>query len=943
LEERVKETGALSLPDVARLVDQTASALAAAHALGIVHRDIKPDNLFLEAGRPSLYVKVLDFGIAKDTAPKGKGRSLTAAGMMVGSPFFMSPEQMESAKDVGPATDIFSLGAVTYYALTGKLPFDGDTPVELWNAKKTLDFLKASHCVTGCPKGLDAWFDRAFAPTPAARFASPQEMAIAFSESSGMASPLAAPRNIRTNTTPLADPEATKFPAYEEPLFPSPTRDSGTAPLDLDPGNALSRQSNVPRTIPPTEPPATQRQPGPPANALRAAGITAAQAPIIDPRISTPHPPVSSSASPSIARPPSRSSRTSSGLGKIVGIGFGALLVIGAAGVGVYFATREPPAVLPKCKETQPEKCLHVATELLDDDKEREAFRYLAVAALRDSRLHEAHAALEDLGKPEFESSEKRLLSDACDEGKALACYLHARMVDEAFDRHAISYLEERCDGKKDASACAELGAVHDTGRWGVKANPKEGVAYHRAACTQGNARGCVRLGRLIVDSLAGLKKNEKKGVGYFKTACKKKDLNGCMELGRAHARALGGLERDLDKAADFFDKACKGDVLEGCWELGIAFARARGSERDQKRAVALYERACEGGIMPACTEWGRMHEHGNGELDKDVDRALELYKKACEAKDPSGCVELGIAYEIAKGTIGKDETKAVALYQQACDADFLEGCRTLANAHSRGMGGLEKDLFRAFELNRRACDGGNLSACINVGFYHSRGIGGANKDDKRARELYEQACDGGELLACSNLGVMHAHGKAGFVKDKNKARELFEKACDDGFGDLAACANMGVMHANGSGGLKKDVGRAAKIYESACNKGGQMACVNLGGLYQRGVRPIKLDRARAVRLYERACNANYATGCSMLGVAYEQGHGVSRDEKKAVELYQRGCDSGNAVGCANLARMFERGRGGLTLSRDRARELYRKACAAGNEYSCKAVKRLGG
>ncbi|MBW2263352.1 MAG: serine/threonine protein kinase [Deltaproteobacteria bacterium] len=103
---------------------QVLSVLEAAHAHGIVHRDMKPDNVFLTtmAGQPN-YVKVLDFGIAKIKDAEG-GHGLTQTGTMMGTPYYMSPEQARGAKDIDHRTDLYACGVMFYQMLTGKFPFE---------------------------------------------------------------------------------------------------------------------------------------------------------------------------------------------------------------------------------------------------------------------------------------------------------------------------------------------------------------------------------------------------------------------------------------------------------------------------------------------------------------------------------------------------------------------------------------------------------------------------------------------------------------------------------------------------------------------------------------------------------------------------------------------------------------------------------------------------
>lgn len=122
----VRPDALLGFVEVCEIVIQACEALSEAHARGIIHRDIKPANLFVARradGSPC--VKVLDFGIAKQVSDVGAldQQNLTATDAMMGSPFYMSPEQLRSARDVDARSDIWSLGVTLYQALTGKRPY----------------------------------------------------------------------------------------------------------------------------------------------------------------------------------------------------------------------------------------------------------------------------------------------------------------------------------------------------------------------------------------------------------------------------------------------------------------------------------------------------------------------------------------------------------------------------------------------------------------------------------------------------------------------------------------------------------------------------------------------------------------------------------------------------------------------------------------------------
>jgi serine/threonine-protein kinase len=169
-------TGPMKLEDVAIVLAHLAKALGKAHRLGIVHRDVKPENVFLCNTEGEIFVKLLDFGTAKRdlTAP-----TTTTTGQLLGTPYYMSPEQIVGEKDIDARTDIWSLGVVVFEAITGKRPFDGATVGAL-----TLAIHSTTPRVTDAaphlPAALDAWFAKACARAPADRFASVRELADAF-------------------------------------------------------------------------------------------------------------------------------------------------------------------------------------------------------------------------------------------------------------------------------------------------------------------------------------------------------------------------------------------------------------------------------------------------------------------------------------------------------------------------------------------------------------------------------------------------------------------------------------------------------------------------------------------------------------------------------------------------------------------------------------------
>src|SRR4051812_47574365 len=159
LGELLQVNGRLPVEQAVDYVLQACEAIAEAHALGIIHRDLKPANLFLTSRADgSMIIKVLDFGISKSTGtPSGSqpDMSLTRTASVMGSPLYMSPEQMRSTRNVDARTDIWALGVILYELLTGRAAFLADSMPELCAMILTEPPASVRSLRAEVPEGLD--------------------------------------------------------------------------------------------------------------------------------------------------------------------------------------------------------------------------------------------------------------------------------------------------------------------------------------------------------------------------------------------------------------------------------------------------------------------------------------------------------------------------------------------------------------------------------------------------------------------------------------------------------------------------------------------------------------------------------------------------------------------------------------------------------------------
>ncbi len=187
---RLKKTQRLSLLETAQILLPVARGLERAHQAKLVHRDLKPENIYLVREGDEDVPKILDFGIAKTLLAGPDSFDVTHDGAVLGTPYYMSPEQSRARRDVDHRADLWALGVIIFRMITGTRPFNGVTAAALAVQICTEPPPSVTSFVPELPTQLDAFFERALAKDPAQRFQSARELAQAFAEIAGYAAHL---------------------------------------------------------------------------------------------------------------------------------------------------------------------------------------------------------------------------------------------------------------------------------------------------------------------------------------------------------------------------------------------------------------------------------------------------------------------------------------------------------------------------------------------------------------------------------------------------------------------------------------------------------------------------------------------------------------------------------------------------------------------------------
>jgi eukaryotic-like serine/threonine-protein kinase len=757
--QAVTDRGSLPKPMALAILKQLAHGIDAAHAAGIVHRDLKPENIFLADAKRSgvpFFVKVLDFGIARVVreAQASKTDSL-------GTPLWMSPEQTGTGESVGPTTDVWSLGLIVFYVLTGRsywLSASGEGTTLGIVKEICFDPLppaseraKALGCERAIPEGFDGWFARTVTRDISTRFHS---FGAAIAELEG----------ILSGTGGVASAEA--FAATEVAISSKPqsSRPQSSQPTPGTPPPAVSITNR--NETPPKKNGVRRAIIG--AAVLAAVGVVAIGARMAGQRRDA-------QAFQGIGSRDAEEARRSAATLDTLCTG-GDAEACAALGRARAFPPssaieRNPDAAVAllekACEKGRGCALLGSLKELGWKGIAKDAIHYFDQACNGPPRTAETIL--------DCEIAAARDPSRAYPFGDALeACTKYggdlcafAFLAKNAPPKDVQAAYQRGCDAGS-SLACNNLAALRAEGYAGVEPNPGAARELFDRACAAGEPAACNNAA-FVVGGFAASPRHGPRGARVYKIRCGGALQVGCAGWGERKDIVPPGTPVDVAQAAKGFDTGCVHGLTTACVNLGALAYAGRGMPRDRAKAETLFADNCFRGDASACGEQGAALLALRMDHRRDRRAAMGFLQRACTAGEEDACSTL---YAQLLEDPKREKEGALGLERLAGRQVFSHA---LAQLYETGGVEVAKKPEEARRVALKMCE--TEHHCADAAYYLSKGIGGA-KDDRKALDSLVVGCDHEDFASCTELAVRYRDGVA-VGRDATRANDIFRRACD--------------------------------------------------------------------------------------------------------------------------------------------------------------------
>jgi eukaryotic-like serine/threonine-protein kinase len=681
----IRTQGQLDISEAADFLLQACDAVSAAHALGVVHRDLKPANLFVatdpEGGRS---VKVLDFGISKSA--ETSDLSMTASTAVLGSPQYMSPEQLMSAKNVDPRSDVWALGVILYEMLTGVPPFTGETFAAVCTAIQNCKPKKPTERRPDTPPALEEAIADALVVHREDRLQSVDDFAeqlAPFARQAGLAAYDRIRRRASRSQPPSAIPEVA---ADSQERSPSPSGPNQTTTAS----GSVTTDASVARV---------QARPG------RWRGVTAIGVVVAAAGVAVALPRLRPASAPS-SEPVASASVD--------------LARASAAGPGSTASAESEakPEALAK-EDTNPAASATTAPSSASPraDEPRPTARSGSIGSTAAEPGGGAGAAKpSSSGGAACASGANAACEAACAANQPGSCLSLAKALDKGLGAprnpgRAASLYQTTCDGGA-MLACNNLGALYAAAD-GVSKDAARAIALYTRACDGGFAMSCVNLGAMHYGG-NGVERNELLGAQFFLKGCQAGDAQGCLNVSIAYAEGRGKVTKDPGQAFVYAERACAAGALVGCVRAELARIAGDGVSKDVKSGLAQLDALCTRREPTACEDLAQMYTHGLGtDAPADQLRVRDYRKKACDAGLKQSCDAAQLASKT--DSANSSDARGNAGFQTKCDAGDPVGCGMLGENLLAGNG-TSVDRVKGVALLKKACGGGFERACKKLG-----------------------------------------------------------------------------------------------------------------------------------------------------------------------------------------------------------------------------------
>ena len=960
--KRKRREGALTLEAVLPVVRQVAAALDYAHEEKIIHRDIKPGNIMIDAAG---HVKVLDFGLAAQIHTSMTRVSMAYRGTSGTAPY-MAPEQWEGDAQGAPA-DQYALAVMTYEMLAGRLPFESPDVSVLREA-----VLKGTaKPIDGIPKYAQQALDRAMSKDPAARFDSCSGFAAALEgkkgsaaknrHGKGVAFSLASAATIfllvgagimwrseisklvsgsKEKSTPAGrterdntfskvkrddrprkqenafqttDETELKQNVYEMQSYLQQKKDRFEAEqIDRDQTfgehlDAFTMNFNAGKQ-------AREDKEFDVAN--RKFQKAKEEADWIDKNV-----PLREEARELISKADqSKFNRNNIGIDLtrlIEGITFDGIPLFDGKKDGDWFvayAETENRIELAK-KDYEAGRFQNAITELRDGILEQEAAAkkvlivsikyYIKDKNWRGEKL--LAMLLKDLGE---EQRARAFIIQAEEEMKKQAVehlLSQAEQAKEKDDWKNVDTLLQQLlnvdPANAEAKKIASEAAVHfyEIGcQYDEKEDYAEAVKWYRKAAEQGHANAQYALGKCYYEG-EGVTKDYAEAVKWYRKAAEQGHVHAQCVLGESYFDGHG-VTTNYTEAEKWFRKAAEQGDTDAQRMLGVCYFTGRGVSKDPSEAIKWYRKAAEHGNALAQINLAMCYSYGDGGVTKDDGEAAKWYRKAAEQGNHNAQLSLGEYYEEGRGVI-KDETEAVKWYRMAAEQGNSIAQYNMGNCYKNGVGVIQ-DYAEAVKWYRKAASSFH-AAQYALGLCLANGKGVA-QDFVEAAKWFRKAADQGNDNAQLSLGDCYYFGN-GVAQDFVEATKWYQKAADRG--NAAAQYSLGICYYKGEG-VTQDNTEAIKWYRKAADQGYAEAQGALGECFAKGLAGIAKDDTEALKWFRKAAEQGDAKALCALGLHYYFGFGVAQDYVEALKWFRKAAEQGNANAQYLIGRCYYDGNG---------------------------------